>query len=185
MKERGVGVARGLEVNPAQVKYCQKHGLNVAGTDLSGEPDGFYDCITMFDVLEHLSDPVETMKIARKKLAPGGFIVAYTPNIHSLAYFLMGSGQNTLLPFEHFCFYSDEAFNYLARKSGLKMHTIEVRGLDVMDYLLMKEYEDSTPYTERLRRFMNVLQGCVDLLRLGNHFRATFEKSGTNPRIKK
>lgn len=184
LKERGVK-GRGLEVNPAQVRYCRKQGLDIAGTDLSDEPNGYYDCITLFDVLEHLPDPVTTMKVARKKLAPGGFIVVYTPNIHSLAYYLLGSGENTLLPFEHFCFYSQTAFHYLAKKTGLKMHTIEVRGLDVMDYLLFREYEDGVDYTVKLQKLMNVLQACVDKLELGNHFRATFRKPGHNPRTKK
>jgi len=182
LKERGIPLARGLEVNPAQVRYCRRRGLNVAGADLADEPDGFYDLITMFDVLEHLPDPIAVMKIAAKKLSPGGFVVAYTPNIHSLAYYLMGSAQNTLLPFEHFCFYNKKSFAYLARKSGFLPPDVEIRGFDVMDYLLMKEYKDGVNYTDKLGKFMNVLQACVDKLELGNHFRVTFRKAGRLPR---
>ena len=184
LKEKGVE-AKGLEVNPAQVRYCKEQGLNVEGNDLSEEKDGFYDAITMFDVLEHLSDPVATFKTVMKKLKPGGFLVAYTPNIHSLAYELMGSDQNTLLPFEHFCFYSKPAFNFLAKKSGMRIFSVEVMGLDVMDYLLMREFKDGVDYTEKLRDFMNWAQACVDKLELGNHFRLTMQKARRTARGKK
>lgn len=175
LKEKGV-ICRGLEVNPAQVCFCRKKGLDVAGNDLGEEPDNYYDVITMFDVLEHLTEPIATIKTAYRKLKPGGYFIAYTPNIHSLAYQLMGSKQNTLLPFEHFCFFNRPSFQYLAKKTGFTLHTLEVRGLDVMDYLLMKEYEDGIDYTDKLRDFMNTLQACVDTLGFGNHFRLTFKK---------
>ena len=175
LKDRGVK-GRGLEVNPAQVRYCRKLGLDVVGSDLADEPDNHYDVITMFDVLEHLTEPLATIKTVCRKLKPGGYLIAYTPNIHSLAYELMGSKQNTLLPFEHFCFFNKPSFQYLAKKTGFAIHTLEVYGLDVMDYLLMKEYEDGIDYTIKLKDFMNVLQACVDKLEFGNHFRLTLKK---------
>lgn len=175
LNENGVK-CKGLEVNPEQVRYCKKQGLDVESTDLKAEPDDYYDAITLFDVLEHLSDPVETIKIAQRKLKKGGYLIAYTPNIHSLAYKLMGAKQNTLLPFEHFCFYSEKSFKFLAKKTGLILHTLEVRGLDVMDYLLLKEYEDGIDYTVKLKEFMNITQSLVDKLNYGNHFRLTLKK---------
>lgn len=175
LKDQGVK-ARGLEINPAQVRYCQNIGLEVTGTPLSEELDRSYDVITMFDVLEHLSEPVATIREAQRKLKPGGYLIAYTPNIHSLAYRLMGNKQNTLLPFEHFCFYNPRSFKYLARRTGFNVHTIEVKGFDVMDYLLMKEYEDKYKYTDKLQDFMNLIQACIDELEMGNHYRITLRR---------
>lgn len=175
LKDQGVS-AKGLEINPAQVRYCRSIGLDVTGTPLNEEKDKTYNVITMFDVLEHLSNPIETIRLVQRKLKPGGYLVAYTPNIHSLAYRLMSDKQNTLLPFEHFCFFNDRSFKYLARRTGFEVHTIEVKGFDVMDYLLMKEYEDRYDYTEKLEEFTNLVQACVDKLELGNHFRITFRK---------
>lgn len=175
LKDRGVE-AKGLEINPAQVRFCKSIGLDVSGTPLGEEEDRSYDVVTMFDVLEHLSDPIGTIRLAQKKLKPGGYLIAYTPNIHSLAYRLMGEKQNTLLPFEHFCFFNHKSFKYLARRSGFVPYTIEVKGFDVMDYLLMKEYEDGYPYTEKLEEFVNLVQTCVDHMEMGNHFRITFKR---------
>lgn len=175
LREHGVK-GRGLEVNPMQVRYCRKRGLDVDGSDLKDEPDNHYDAITLFDVLEHLSDPIETMRLVCRKLKPGGYAIAYTPNIHSLSHDLMGSKQNILLPFEHFCFYNDKSFRYLARKTNSRVYSIEVRGLDVMDYLLMREHEDKIDYTVKLKQLMNIAQACVDELGIGNHFRLTLRK---------
>jgi|TARA_B100001971_G_scaffold194366_1_gene200323 hypothetical protein len=53
---------------------------------------------------------------------------------------------------------------------------IETGGLDMMDYLLMKEYEDSYPYTDKLKDMMQLVQAILDKKELSNHFRVTFRK---------
>ncbi|OVE81645.1 hypothetical protein BVY03_03325 [bacterium K02(2017)] len=164
---------KGLEVNKLQVKYCQELGLNVASNDLEAENDESYDVIVMLDVLEHLFQPVSVFETAKKKLKKNGYIIAYTPNIHSVAYELMGSEQNTLLPFEHLCFYNQQSIAYLAKMTGLNLYSLETFGLDMMDYLLMKEYKDQYPYTEKLHDMMVVVQACLDKLEVSNHFRIT------------
>ena len=175
LKERGV-TARGLEVNPMAVRFCEGRGLNVSAGALAEEPDERYDVITMFDVLEHLDDPIQVLTTTRRKLKPGGFVVGYTPNIHSIAYELMGSNQNTLLPFEHVGFFSPKSFSHLASETGFAVHTLEVFGFDIMDYLLMKEYEDGVDYTLKLREMMLLTQACIDKLGVGNHFRVTLRR---------
>jgi SAM-dependent methyltransferase len=58
---------KGLEVADHLVDYCKsQHGLNVEKTDLEDERDGSYDLITMFDVLEHLPDPIKTLNVINK-----------------------------------------------------------------------------------------------------------------------
>lgn len=44
-------------------------------------PNGYFDCITFNDVLEHLSDPWEVLRRIRGKLARGGVIAASIPNL--------------------------------------------------------------------------------------------------------
>ena len=70
------------------------------------------------------------------KLKKNKFCVIYTPNIHSLSYALMGSEQNTMLPFEHVCFFNKKSLEYLAKKTKFKIHSIETFGFDIMDYFL-------------------------------------------------
>jgi len=178
LKDKGIE-SRGLEVIPFLVNYCPEKGLNVSKTDLNDEKDQSYDVIVLFDVLEHLSDPVSTFKLIRKKLKKegGGYCITFTPNIHSVGYELMGGKQNTLLPFEHLCFFNDQSVQYLAENTGFSIHSLETFGLDIMDYLLMKEYENDVPYTEDLHDLMVLLQGILDKDSLSNHFRITLKMS--------
>lgn len=44
-------------------------------------PDQYFDCITFNDVLEHLIEPKEVLKMIRHKLSEEGIIVASIPNV--------------------------------------------------------------------------------------------------------
>ncbi len=169
--------AKGLDTNLNTVRYCRERGLDVDSGNVADEPDGKYDVVVLFDVLEHLLNPVSVMKDLVRKLKPKGYVLAFTPNIHSLSYELMGNLENTFLPFEHICFYDLKSFNFLAEKIGLQIYSLDTFGLDVMDYLLMKEHSDNFPYTEKLHEMMVLVQGCLDRMGVSNHFRLTLQNS--------
>jgi 2-polyprenyl-3-methyl-5-hydroxy-6-metoxy-1,4-benzoquinol methylase len=44
-------------------------------------PDNYFDCITFNDVLEHLLDPTEVLKLIKPKLSENGTIIASVPNV--------------------------------------------------------------------------------------------------------
>lgn len=168
---------KGLEVANHLVRYCnEEHGLNVKNTALEYEKNNSYKLITMFDVIEHLYDPIQTFLELNKKLKNNGYCVAYTPNFHSIGYEIMREKQNTLLPFEHLCFFNDKSLNILSKKTGFKVEKIETFGFDIMDYLMMKEYEDQINFTKKLKEMISICQSAIDKLGLSNHFRITFKK---------
>lgn len=140
------------------------------------EKDNNYSLITLFDVLEHLKDPIKYFKVINSKLKKNSYCVCYTPNIHSLGYALMGSDQNTLLPFEHLCFFDEKSFKYLAKKTGFEVSSIDTYGLDITDYFLLKEHKDKINYSSNLSDFISLTQSIIDKSRLSNHFRVTFKK---------
>ena len=43
--------------------------------------DGYFDCITFNDVLEHLVDPWDILRSIKSKISPGGIVVSSIPNI--------------------------------------------------------------------------------------------------------
>lgn len=61
----------GLTVDPGSIHDCR-------------DPDGTYDVLTMFDVIEHVPDPMADMNAAMRLLKPGGWFVLSTPNIDGL-----------------------------------------------------------------------------------------------------
>lgn len=48
---------------------------------LSKIPDNYFDCIILFDILEHLPDPYNFLKTLKRKLSHRGVVVASIPNI--------------------------------------------------------------------------------------------------------
>ncbi|MBK5290827.1 MAG: class I SAM-dependent methyltransferase [Acidobacteriia bacterium] len=53
-------------------------------------PDGLFDVITMFHVLEHLFDPVAYLEAAHGLLAPRGHLVVQVPNAACWQFLLLG-----------------------------------------------------------------------------------------------
>ena len=49
-------------------------------------PDAFFDAITCFHVLEHIHQPVTSVKKVLRLLKPGGIFIVEVPNIASLGY---------------------------------------------------------------------------------------------------
>ena len=88
----------------------------------------------------------------------------------------MSERQNLLYPFQHVCFYNEVSLNYLSRSTGLKVENIDYYGLDIADYLLYKEYEDSYPYMKKLHDLACLMQSVLDKAEISNHLRVTFYK---------
>jgi len=72
----------GVEPDPKSAEQARKAGLDVR-EELWPQPpwpEAHFDAITLFHVMEHLHDPVQTLADCWKLLKPGGQIVIATPN---------------------------------------------------------------------------------------------------------
>jgi 2-polyprenyl-3-methyl-5-hydroxy-6-metoxy-1,4-benzoquinol methylase len=58
-----------------------------ATASLGRLPAGYFDCVILFDVLEHLEDPYSFIKELKDKLSPDGVVVASIPNIRYFSAF--------------------------------------------------------------------------------------------------
>ncbi len=92
MKEQG-WTAHGVEINHQAAEFARKEmGLNVhEGVFEEMEfPDAAFDLVTMFDVIEHLTDPKESLIRINRLLKPDGRLVISTVDIDSLVARLLG-----------------------------------------------------------------------------------------------
>jgi 2-polyprenyl-3-methyl-5-hydroxy-6-metoxy-1,4-benzoquinol methylase len=79
--------AFGAELSPETSAFARDHfGLPVHTGDWrdAGHADALFDVITLFDVIEHLSDPVAEIAAVRRLLKPGGVLLQSTPDIDGL-----------------------------------------------------------------------------------------------------
>jgi 2-polyprenyl-3-methyl-5-hydroxy-6-metoxy-1,4-benzoquinol methylase len=76
----------GLEADPAIVSQAtaQRFRIHIGMLDQEFAPEGRFDLITMFDVLEHIQDPVAALQRCREILAPGGSLLITVPAFRSL-----------------------------------------------------------------------------------------------------
>jgi 2-polyprenyl-3-methyl-5-hydroxy-6-metoxy-1,4-benzoquinol methylase len=80
----------GLEINEATRNVAKSHfGLDELYEYTLSEFHDLYlsrrfECVTMWDIIEHLPDPNQTLEIVRKTLRPGGLLFIDTPNADGL-----------------------------------------------------------------------------------------------------
>ena len=69
----------------------------------------FFDVATMWDVLEHLKDPVEYLSKLKKVVKPGGLLVVQCPNMESYEFLNFGNKWNWLTPGDHLQFFTPKS----------------------------------------------------------------------------
>jgi 2-polyprenyl-3-methyl-5-hydroxy-6-metoxy-1,4-benzoquinol methylase len=117
----------GIELSPWVVEFARKSfGVNVltAPIERHAFPAGSFDIICMFDVLEHLRDPVTTMECCAQVLKPDGILLLQTPRypvrtdlgeLQALRHPFL----KMLLPNEHLYLFSDESVRKLLSEVGI------------------------------------------------------------------
>ncbi len=85
--------AKGVELVPSAAEYArQRFGLDIYQGQLTDAPypDGSFDVITFWDVLEHTFSPRRTLEKSAALLRPGGIIAINIPNWDSFDRKLFG-----------------------------------------------------------------------------------------------
>ncbi len=74
-----------VEINEEAAHEAEKKLYKVINSDafksLDDIPDNYFDCIILFDILEHLLDPSALLRALKNKLSNKGVIMASIPNI--------------------------------------------------------------------------------------------------------
>ena len=85
-------VAEGIDTSTRAVQWARKNlGINIGlGEATADLPEGPFDVITMWELLEHLADPGAFLEAARDQLEPGGILAISTPSTDHPAHHAMG-----------------------------------------------------------------------------------------------
>lgn len=122
--------ASGVEISPYASAEARELGLDVKTGILenAGYTDGAFDCVTMWDVLEHVPDPTQHMLEVRRVLAPEGLVVVGTPNLAHVAFRRKRESWRHLKPKEHIFYFQDSSIGTLLEKTGFVLVTPPVLG---------------------------------------------------------
>ncbi len=89
--------------------------------------ENLFDVVSMFDVIEHLTDPVEYLKEVRRILRPGGLLYIETPNFNSITRYCLGKHWSIFFPW-HLYYFTSRTLARLVNKVSLDV--ISVRAVD-------------------------------------------------------
>lgn len=116
----------GLDIDPGAIRIARKRGLkNISlGTyeSVAKYPDNFFDAIRLYHVIEHLDDPNNCLRLAYKKLKPGGELIIGTPNVHSLVARIFKQYWYNLDCPRHLYLFTPKTLGALASKNKLDGH---------------------------------------------------------------
>jgi SAM-dependent methyltransferase len=116
----------GADTDPEAVRNATLKGLSVSLGSLEElrYPDDWFDAICMSHVVEHLHDPLLTIKECYRILKPGGRLTLITPNALSLGHRLFGSSWFPLEPPRHLHIFTRQNMRVLLQKAGFVDSTV-------------------------------------------------------------
>jgi 2-polyprenyl-6-hydroxyphenyl methylase/3-demethylubiquinone-9 3-methyltransferase len=170
LKQQGADVT-GIELNDSRAYYAvTKHGLGIYKHPIESEfwqkgYANYFDAVTLWDVIEHVNYPHQTLQSAANVLKTGGLLLIDTPcrdsfyhQVGELTYRLSGGRLPTFLN----AMYSSHLFGHKQIFSTGEMRGLfESVGLEVID--LHKFHELSFPYEFYLKKLFRP-QVLVNLL---------------------
>lgn len=132
-------IVYGVEMTEGFADVARKHGVEVEHSSIKDSKllDQTYDVVLLAAILEHLYDPLETLKRVKNALRPGGLIFIDVPNESSLTMrfgnmYMRARGRDwsinlspTLSPF-HVVGFSPASLRQTLESVGFRIHDLTV-----------------------------------------------------------
>lgn len=118
-KKRGYYVF-GVEPNVRCHKILARNGIDYIGGffPLRSLPARKFDCVFLLNALEHMQDPFETLREAKKLLAPKGLIYISVPSADALVSRIMHEKAGVFGGHSHIQFFNAMTLARLLKKAG-------------------------------------------------------------------
>jgi 2-polyprenyl-3-methyl-5-hydroxy-6-metoxy-1,4-benzoquinol methylase len=188
--------AKGIEISEPAVEICKKLGLPVEKLDFFSDklkPQSL-NVLTMFEVLEHVPDPVSFFRRCEDLLRPGGVLYFTTPNFNSLDRKLLGTKWR-IIHYEHLNYFTIEAIRNAVREfTGMNVQSIKTKNvsLEIFRQFFDKRgrisenekpiYDINNSCVNQEQRLRNILENSfmlISLKSLVNYFLNVFKCGST------
>lgn len=142
-RERGWQVA-GAEPVEQSADIARGRGLDVRTALLqdSGLPEGAWDVVSAFHVLEHLTDGVGFLQLLGRYARPGGHVAIEVPNWASYDRARKGARWPGVRPLEHVAHYSPATLRRTMERAGLEPVVVRTLGFLWDKQTLEEQLED-------------------------------------------
>src|SRR4051812_10075013 len=114
----------GIELAVDAVEHGRRAGLNVVqgmADEATLRQFSHMDVIVLFDVIEHLPDPRETLALCHRQLTPGGIVVITTGDFGSTLARLAGVRWRLMTPPQHLWFFTQESMRRMSQGLGFSL----------------------------------------------------------------
>lgn len=127
LREQGWEVY-GVDFSAVAVDYARsRHGLDVRLGDLfqAGYKDGYFDVVMFNHSLEHIYNPLETLKEAHRIMKPGGLLLISIPNAGGLEAKIFGKWWVHWDTPRHLYHFTKATMTRLVAGAGFRLGTIK------------------------------------------------------------
>lgn len=114
--------AEGVEISTYAAARARARGAVVHAGPLEKLrlPPGRFDVVTLYDTIEHLTDPIATLREIERLLVPGGALHLVTPNVGGYQARTLGSRWYHYKPGEHLFYFSPDTLRTAIERGGLQ-----------------------------------------------------------------
>jgi SAM-dependent methyltransferase len=122
----------GIERNEAVAEAARRAlGVEIVATPVEALPtDARFDLIIMFQVLEHIGEPVALLRECAKRLAPGGCLITNVPNFSSWQSRFAGPNWLHLDVPRHLVHFTPQTLSATLERAGLTLSGISFASLE-------------------------------------------------------
>lgn len=133
-----------VEPSVKMVEICRGKKIDVRCScfeEMEGMEKSF-DLLTAFELLEHLYDPRNFLKMAYSLLKPGAYIYITTLNSNGFDILLLWERSKSIAPPHHLNFFNPESIRILLESAGFEVREILTPGKldwDIVEGMITKE----------------------------------------------
>jgi 2-polyprenyl-3-methyl-5-hydroxy-6-metoxy-1,4-benzoquinol methylase len=150
----------GVEVAAQAAAYAEKTydvRVHVGTVETAPWPDGWFDAVTLWDVIEHVQSPRAYVARIARLVRPGGMFALTTPNIRSASYGLLGRDWWVVGPNAHIYYFAPRTLARLLTEYGFTIHAMSTLSTELATWQRWLRHPRLRALAPRLHATLNPL----------------------------